>query len=229
MPHDRPIDDDVKELIRLVFRFVRNAKSHGAGADDVRGLLGAANFGPRHLPVLFTLAMNGPDSVGEVAGRLGLSPATVSQLVNELERGGFVDRREDPRDRRRTIVSLSERHRRPIEDHTRRRLEPLRATVEALSPVERAHFIKGWRILVESLEHAAADPAPGDAAAGAPHAPCGGPAAEPDALAGAVFPAGPGVVDPDVVDPDVVDPGTADPDVAGHGAAVGHSAAGQGQ
>jgi DNA-binding MarR family transcriptional regulator len=142
----------VRELIRLVFRFVRNAKSHGAASDDVRGLLHGANCGPRHLPVLVTLATNGPDSVGEVAGRLGLSPATVSQLVNELERGGFVDRREDPRDRRRTIVSLSERHRGPIEAYTRRRLEPLRITVETLSPEERAHFIKGWRVLVEAQE-----------------------------------------------------------------------------
>jgi DNA-binding MarR family transcriptional regulator len=154
MPQNQPVDDDVQELTRLVFRFVRNAKGHGPGVDAVRRLLGAANFGPRHLPVLFALAMGGPDSVGELAGRMGLSPATVSQLVNELERGGFVDRREDPRDRRRTIVSLSERHRRPIESYARRRMEPLRVTAETLSPEERAHFIKGWRVLVQAQERA---------------------------------------------------------------------------
>ncbi|HEX6471739.1 MAG TPA: MarR family winged helix-turn-helix transcriptional regulator [Streptosporangiaceae bacterium] len=218
MPQDQPIDDDVKELIRLVFRFVRNAKSHGAGADEVRGLLGAANFGPRHLPVLFTLAMNGPDSVGEVAGRLGLSPATVSQLVNELERGGFVDRREDTRDRRRTIVSLSERHRRPIEDYTRRRLEPLRVTAEALSPVERAHFIKGWRILVQSMERAAGGAAHDATSTGAPHGPCGGLAAGPDALTGAAIPA----------DPCTAGPSTAGPSASGPGTPLGQGAVGQG-
>jgi DNA-binding MarR family transcriptional regulator len=78
----------------------------------------------------------------------------VSQLVNELQRGGFVDRREDPHDRRRTIVSLSERHREPIATYARRRLEPLRVTVETLSPDERAHFIKGWRVLVAAQERA---------------------------------------------------------------------------
>src|SRR3954453_1180734 len=154
MPQNPAADDDLKELIRLVFRFVRNAKGHGPGVEEVRALLASANFGPRHLPVLFALAMTGPESVGELAGRMGLSPATVSQLVNELERGGFVDRREDMRDPRRTIVSLSDRHRGPIENYARRRLEPLRITLETLSPEERAHFIKGWRVLVQAQERA---------------------------------------------------------------------------
>lgn len=158
MPQDATVEDDVKELIRLVFRFVRNAKGHGPGIEQMRGLLDAGHFGPRHLPVLFALALSGPEAVGELAERMGLSPATVSQLVNELERGGFVDRREDPRDRRRTIVSLAERHREPIEYYARRRIEPLRVTVETLSPQERAHFIKGWRVLVQAQEQAQDQP-----------------------------------------------------------------------
>jgi DNA-binding MarR family transcriptional regulator len=166
MPHDPAVEDDIKELIRLVFKFVRDAKSHGPGIEQVRGLLGAGPFGPRHLPVLFALAMSGPEAVGELAERMGLSPATVSQLVNELERGGYVDRREDPHDRRRTIVSLAERHRGPIESYARRRLEPLRVTIETLSPQERAHFLKGWRVLVQAQEQAQ-EHAGGHAAGGA--------------------------------------------------------------
>jgi DNA-binding MarR family transcriptional regulator len=154
MPQNASVEDDVQELIRLVFRFVRNAKSHGPGAEEIRDLLGAASFGPRHLPVLFALATSGPAAVGELAVRIALSPPTVSQLVNELERGGFVDRREDPGDRRRTIVSLSERHRAPIEVYARRRLEPLWVALETLSPEERVHFLKGWRVLVEAQERA---------------------------------------------------------------------------
>jgi DNA-binding MarR family transcriptional regulator len=147
------VEDDVNEMIRLVFQFIRNAKSHGPG-DDVRMLLGEAGFGGRHVSALFALAMTGPISVGELAERLGLSPATVSQLVGELDRGGFVERREDPRDRRRIIVTLSERHRGPIERYARQRLEPFRVTLETLSPEERATFLHGWRILVEAQERA---------------------------------------------------------------------------
>jgi DNA-binding MarR family transcriptional regulator len=147
------IEDDVNEMIRLVFQFIRHAKSHGPG-DDVRMLLGEAGLGGRHVSVLFALAMTGPISVGELAERLGLSPATVSQLMGELDRGGFVERREDPRDRRRIIVSLSDRHRGPIERYARQRLQPFRVALETLSPEERATFLRGWRILVEAQEKA---------------------------------------------------------------------------
>jgi DNA-binding MarR family transcriptional regulator len=165
MPQDSTVEDDVQELVRLVYRFVRNAKGQGPPAEEVHRLLRAGNFGPRHLPVLFALAVGGPEAVGGLADRMGLSPATVSQLVNELERGGFVNRREDPQDRRRTIVSLAERHRAPIESYARRRLDPLRVTVETLSPQERAHFIKGWRVLVQAQEQAEGAPSSAPCAA----------------------------------------------------------------
>jgi DNA-binding MarR family transcriptional regulator len=152
MSADPPIDDDVKELVRLFFRFVRNVKSQAPGVDEVRCLLGESNFGPRHLPVLIALAMGGPASVGELADRMGLNPATISQLVGELHRGGFVDRSEDVRDRRRTIVSLDEERRRLIEPFARRRLEPLRIAMERLSPEQRAQFLHGWKVLVEAQE-----------------------------------------------------------------------------
>jgi DNA-binding MarR family transcriptional regulator len=152
MPDDSGIEPDMKELTQLFLRFIRNAKAHGRGMHPLRDVLEGAGFGPRHLPVLFALAMYGPASVGELAGRMGLNPATASQLVNELHRGGFVERREDPRDRRRTIVSLPERYKESLENYARERQEPLRVTLQTLSAEERAHFLKGWRILVETQE-----------------------------------------------------------------------------
>ena len=78
-----------------------------------------------------------------------------------------MERHPDERDRRRMIVSLDEAHRTVIERFTRRRLDPLRLTLAALTPQERAHFILGWRTLVENMERSAAeegavddDPAP---------------------------------------------------------------------
>jgi DNA-binding MarR family transcriptional regulator len=152
MSEDPRIEHDMKELTQFFFRFIRNAKAHGRGVHAIHEVLTEAGFGPRHVQVLFALAMYGPDSVGELAGRMGLNPATVSQLVNELHRGGFVDRSEDPRDRRRTIVSLPERYKESFESYARQRQEPLRVTLQTLSAEERAHFLKGWRILVEAQE-----------------------------------------------------------------------------
>jgi|SRR5918999_5907842 DNA-binding MarR family transcriptional regulator len=152
MSTEPSIDNDVNELFRLLLRFIRNMKSQAPGAGEVRRLLGEANLGPRHLGVLVALAMSGPASIGELADRMGLNPATMSQLIGELNRGGFVDRREDATDRRRTIISLDEGRRGLIEPFARRRLDPLRVTMAALSPEERAPFLRGLRVLVEAQE-----------------------------------------------------------------------------
>jgi DNA-binding MarR family transcriptional regulator len=224
MPLNPTVEDDVQELIRLVFRFVRNAKGHGPGVAEVRDLLTAANFGPRHLPVLFALATNGPGAVGELAGRMGLSPATASQLVNELERGGFVDRREDPRDRRRTIVSLSERHRETIEGYARRRLDPLLITMETLSPEERVHFLKGWRVLVQAQERAEGVRPGGDCAGTGAHGPAGHVSAA-QAASTVPEPAAPEPAAPEPAAPEPAAPGSAGPGLAAPGPAADAQAA----
>jgi DNA-binding MarR family transcriptional regulator len=87
--------------------------------------------------------------VGELAERLGLAPATVSLLVNELNRAGLVERREDEADRRRTLVSVPEEHRRLLSDLAEERLGVVRRTLARLAPEERDHFAAGLRILAE--------------------------------------------------------------------------------
>jgi DNA-binding MarR family transcriptional regulator len=101
------------------------------------------------MPVLFSLARGGPTSVGELAARLSLAPATVSLLVNDLSRAGLVERREDDRDRRRTIVSVPEEHRRLLGRLADERLALVRRTLERLEPEARANFVDGLRILLE--------------------------------------------------------------------------------
>jgi DNA-binding MarR family transcriptional regulator len=49
----------------------------------------------------------GPLSAGEIAERTGLATASVTALVDRLERRGFVRRVRDPADRRRVIVEPS--------------------------------------------------------------------------------------------------------------------------
>lgn len=148
---DASIDADLETLVQLAGRVVRGMKGHGE-TEELIDRVRAAGLGPRHVPALTQLVLHGPLPVGVLARHMALSPATVSQLVGELQRGGFVERRPDDRDRRRMIVSLGEEHREIIERFARRRLRPLRATLEALTPAERAHFLRGWRTLVENME-----------------------------------------------------------------------------
>lgn len=107
------------------------------------------SLGPRHMPVLFTVARRGPTSVGELAARLGLARPTVSLLVNELSRAGLVERAEDERDRRRTIVSVPPQHRRRLVRLAEARLGLVRRTLGRLEPGAREQFVRGLRTLAE--------------------------------------------------------------------------------
>src|ERR1700743_3684961 len=64
-----------------------------------------APLGPRHVAALQQLR-GGPVPVSELAARLGLTLPTVSGVLADLDRAGFIERHPDPADRRRTIVAV---------------------------------------------------------------------------------------------------------------------------
>jgi DNA-binding MarR family transcriptional regulator len=161
-PPDPALDAGVLELASLFGRVFRNLKQRGGSAPQAfRDAFEEASLGPRHMPVMIAVTLEDGLSVSEVAERIGLSVATASLLVGELSRAGLVERTEDERDRRRTIVSLHGDHREVMEESIQRIVEPMRRALERLSPRARANFLEGWRILDE--ESAAGDPMAGDA------------------------------------------------------------------
>ena len=60
------------------------------------------------LRVFFTVAHNEMLSVKDVSGKLGIGEPTTSFLIDKLVRTGLVDRVENPSDRRRVILRISE-------------------------------------------------------------------------------------------------------------------------
>jgi hypothetical protein len=68
---------------------------------------GGTGPAPRHLITLAVLHRTGTVTVGQLADRLQLSLTTTSLMVADLARLGLVERREDPADRRRTLVSVT--------------------------------------------------------------------------------------------------------------------------
>lgn len=57
---------------------------------------------------LSVLERQGPVTHGELARLTGLSPASVTGLLQRLEQRGFVQRHTDPADRRRQVVDLDQ-------------------------------------------------------------------------------------------------------------------------
>jgi DNA-binding MarR family transcriptional regulator len=124
----------------------------GGGSNELRDAFEKSELGPRHVAPLIALVLSGPSSVSELAERIGLTPATTSLLVGELSRAGFVERREDEADRRRTIVSIDP----SVEEDVRPALEgtlaPLARGLGRMSAAQRAHLMDGLRILAEEMD-----------------------------------------------------------------------------
>jgi DNA-binding MarR family transcriptional regulator len=145
------IDGQVRELLGLFAGIIKGLKHdrEEEKPEELQRAFEEGSLGERHFPPLIVLSLEGPMSVSELADRVGLTVATTSLLVGELSRAGLVERSEDERDRRRTIVSLSEEIRKVAEPRIQEHLQPFRRTLERLSPAARAHFMEGIRLLNE--------------------------------------------------------------------------------
>ena len=53
------------------------------------------------------LALAGPLTIGEAAAHMRRAQSVISEIVTHLERDGMLERENDPRDRRRTLIWLT--------------------------------------------------------------------------------------------------------------------------
>ena len=84
-------------LARRIFQFVA-----GQGFSDLR---------PSHGNVLEPLSYMDGQRLIDLAARAGMTPQSMGELVDDLERRGYVERHADPADRRAKRVHLTERGR----------------------------------------------------------------------------------------------------------------------
>jgi DNA-binding MarR family transcriptional regulator len=151
-------DADVHELLVLMGRVMPALKGQDCPPPPAfaavleEGREGHGGLGPRHGSVLVLIALEGDLSVSELARRMGLSVSTVSLMVGELSRAGLVERSEDERDRRRTLVRLHQDHARELQQWMRERIAPLSTALARIDPDVRAGFLEGWRQLAGELE-----------------------------------------------------------------------------
>jgi DNA-binding MarR family transcriptional regulator len=92
----------------------------------------AIGLGTTESQALSFLAVHGSSGQSEMARNLGLTSSALTALVDRLERQGVAERVRHPRDRRRTIVQVTERGA-AMTDESRRWLA---ATLERIDPAE---------------------------------------------------------------------------------------------
>ncbi|NLH49646.1 MAG: MarR family transcriptional regulator [Myxococcales bacterium] len=90
---------------------------------------------------LFMLRNDGPRSISEVAGRINLSRAATSHLVDRLVKKRFVVREKSTHDRRHKLVTLTERGMSLVEALDQSRLRRLSSLVSVLSPELQHQFV----------------------------------------------------------------------------------------
>jgi DNA-binding MarR family transcriptional regulator len=139
VPSAREVAEEVGRLYPAVYRRFK-APTRGVNGADVT---------PRMLTVLRHLAGSGPLTVSEQAEHLGLTKATVSELVDRLAGKGLVTRMRDDRDRRRVFVWLTPDGQSRVTAHPQV-LGPddLTRAVEAMRPADRAALVRGLRALL---------------------------------------------------------------------------------
>jgi DNA-binding MarR family transcriptional regulator len=112
---------------------------------------GEPPLGRRHVGLLAQIGTEGERSVGELARELDLSLPAASKLTRDLEDHGLVERREDPADRRRTVVALSPKTAKRVRAWLEQRSKPLEQALATLDTTEREAFLKGLRALGDAL------------------------------------------------------------------------------
>jgi DNA-binding MarR family transcriptional regulator len=103
----------------------------------------------QQLRALYLLRDEEEVPVGRLAELFGIGLPAASLLSDRLVRSGYVDRREDPSDRRRVLLSLTRTGVRLVGDLREGSHSQLRRWMAALTPDDLEALTRGWRALAE--------------------------------------------------------------------------------
>src|SRR5262245_16680036 len=132
------IDDNalVEEASRLLPTVMRLLKSTMVGScGDI------TNVPYGQLGALAHLYQNGKSTVSEVAGGLGVSLATASELVDRQVETGWIERNHNPADRRKVLLNLSDEATQIFAEIHEQRRQQLAAALDKLEPSDRPAFV----------------------------------------------------------------------------------------
>lgn len=107
---------------------------------------------PTQLSVLGTLAQSGPISPSAVAIRERVSAPSATKVLNYLADNGFVERTDNPDDKRQVIVTVSKAGKQALEAERRRRDAWLQLNLKGLDARERALLREAAAVMTRIAE-----------------------------------------------------------------------------
>jgi len=103
--------------------------------------------------ILMQLHHRGRCGLSELSERFDITNAAASQLVDKLVQSGYLERAEDPSDRRAKMLNLSDKGRSFVEQGIQERHRWMDELVKSLSAEEIAKVSEALTILTEAAQH----------------------------------------------------------------------------
>jgi DNA-binding MarR family transcriptional regulator len=110
--------------------------------------------------LLMQMHYKGACGMSEVSDRFEITPAAASQLVDKLVQNGFVQREEDPHDRRAKLLNLTDKGRELIQRGIEERYRWVDELAGKLTAEERAQVSEALNIMTRAAQELEAQPVP---------------------------------------------------------------------
>lgn len=101
--------DRIDSCLIALRRILRASETHG------KELAQSVGMTPVQFRVVQIVAETGSSTAGAIAKRMHVAPATVTAIIDKLERAGHVSREQSQTDRRQTHIVLTDQSRRVLE------------------------------------------------------------------------------------------------------------------
>ena len=134
-------DDGLAEAFWSVARRLRRQSRETLAPWDVS---------PSHSRALGVLTRFGTMRLSEVSDHLRIAPRSATEVVDQLQERGLVERHPDPLDRRAVLVSLTDAGRRAGEDIRAARAAEAEKFFGTLSATDRGHLARILRRLSDA-------------------------------------------------------------------------------
>jgi DNA-binding MarR family transcriptional regulator len=108
--------------------------------------------------LLMQMHHKGACGISDVSERFEITPAAASQLVDKLVHNGFIQREEDPNDRRAKLLNLTDKGQELIQRGMQERYRWVEELAERLSPEERIQVSEALNIMTEAARDLEAEP-----------------------------------------------------------------------
>lgn len=149
------MDDEITNAVLKAIRRILRAAEQGT-----RRLAVATGLTPSQLLVLREIERVAETTPGAIAASLQFSQATVTNIVDKLERANLVSRRRDDRDKRQILLEITGQGHATLAAAPDLLQQRFTGDFEALPPWERAMILAALERLGELLDATQIDAAP---------------------------------------------------------------------